>query len=132
GDGSFKAPSTYLSDSNPFAQTAGDLNHDRYPDLVMVDYNAQTIQVLLNDGSWTAPIPPPATVRSASLPSDEASSVRALTSRSRIVRASDSIDSIEIAPSFAETHTVSARRAAIAEEWVHELFPARVLVDFGV
>src|SRR5262249_12297892 len=57
GDGTFKPPSTYPAGVSPGEKAAGDLNHDRYPDLVVVNFDAQTIQVLLNDGSWTAPVP---------------------------------------------------------------------------
>src|SRR5262249_29943665 len=56
--GTFKPPSTYAATQGD-AQVAGDLNHDRYPDLVQVNHGAGTIAVLLNDGSWTEPVPPP-------------------------------------------------------------------------
>jgi hypothetical protein len=68
GDGTFRPPSSYYAASNPFAQTVGDLNHDGYPDLVLVNYNARTIQVLLNDANWSPPVPPPGPGRSADPP----------------------------------------------------------------
>jgi len=59
GDGTFKPPSTYAAGPSPGNKAAGELNHDRYPDLVVVNLEHETIQVLLNDGNWTAPVPPP-------------------------------------------------------------------------
>src|SRR5262249_19780029 len=68
GDGTFKPPSTYPAGYGPFTEAVGDLNHDRYPDLVVVNYASQTVSVLLNDGNWTAPVPPPGPGPSAEPP----------------------------------------------------------------
>jgi hypothetical protein len=65
GDGTFEPPTTYSTGLFAENKAAGDLNHDRYPDLVLVNSSHQTIHVLLNDGNWTAPIPPPSSGRPA-------------------------------------------------------------------
>src|SRR5262249_51318759 len=57
GDGTFNLPVKYAAGQVAVVAAAGDLNHDGYPDLVVADSDG-TVSVLLNDGSWMAPLPP--------------------------------------------------------------------------
>ncbi len=61
GDGTF-APKVVLplDDHQQFgAPAAGDLNNDRFPDLIVGGTKHQKTWVFMNDGNWPAPIPPP-------------------------------------------------------------------------
>jgi hypothetical protein len=59
GDGKFGRSAEYHTGQNyARAVAAGDLNGDGYPDLAVAD-KTNTISILLNDGNWTPPIPPP-------------------------------------------------------------------------
>jgi hypothetical protein len=68
GDGTFQTTSTYPAGNLPWTEAAGDLNHDRYPDLVTVNRQSQSISVLLNNGNWAPPVPPPGPGRLAEPP----------------------------------------------------------------
>jgi hypothetical protein len=58
GDGTFGAPTTYADiGNNQRGFAGGDLNNDRYPDLVITRFGSNKVTVLLNDGAWTAPLP---------------------------------------------------------------------------
>src|SRR5262249_31490428 len=61
-------PSPTPAGDHPWAEAAGDLTHDRSPDLVAVNRQSQSISVLLNNGNWTAPVPPPGPGRWAEPP----------------------------------------------------------------
>ncbi len=59
GNGTFQAPLSYTAGTAAQAIAAGDLNSDRYPELVVTDQASGSALVLLNDADWTSPIPPP-------------------------------------------------------------------------
>ncbi len=73
---------------------AGDLNHDRFPDLIVPDEKHQFLQVLLNDANWAPPIPPP--------PGPDPANVE-LSSRRHTERQSDGLGSEFKRPSDVET-----------------------------
>jgi hypothetical protein len=61
GDGTFQASQNYPGAPSPGLAT-GDLNNDRYPDLVVTKWTGcncpPMVLVLVNDANWTAPLPP--------------------------------------------------------------------------
>jgi hypothetical protein len=62
GDGTFQPPVNFWTGAGaPFG--SADLNHDGYTDLVVPRANG--VAVLLNDGNWTPPVPPPFSGRPA-------------------------------------------------------------------
>jgi hypothetical protein len=69
GDGTFQ-PSQDFPVAPALGLAVGDLNSDRFPDLVVIDNISApgNIHVLLNDGNWTAPMPPPGGGPSAAPP----------------------------------------------------------------
>jgi hypothetical protein len=67
GDGTFQPPLLFPAATGS-ALAVGDLNNDRYPDLVGGDFDAGQLAVVLNDGNWTAPVPPSGAGRPAQPP----------------------------------------------------------------
>ncbi len=59
GDGTFKPTQDFIFGTSSKGLAAGDLNNDRFPDLVVGDQAEDKVQVLMNDGVWTDPIPQP-------------------------------------------------------------------------
>ncbi len=59
GDGTFKPSQDFIFGTSSKGLAAGDLNNDRFPDLVVGDQEEEKVQVLMNDGVWAAPIPQP-------------------------------------------------------------------------
>jgi hypothetical protein len=62
GDGTLQS-SQYFTALGLGKIATGDLNHDRYPDLVRVHTGSKALYVLLNDRNWSSPIPPPPATR---------------------------------------------------------------------
>src|SRR5262249_32203766 len=59
GDGTFQPKQEFYSGAgNSEGAAAADLNNDRSPDIVHTSRPHADVRVLLNDGSWTAPVPP--------------------------------------------------------------------------
>jgi hypothetical protein len=50
GDGTFKAPVTYVLPGGPLGIAAGDLNGDHHPDLVVAQVTGGSVAILMNDG----------------------------------------------------------------------------------
>ncbi len=59
GDGTFKSSQDFIFGTSSTGVAAGDLNNDRFPDLVVGDKEENKVHVFMNDGVWTAPIPQP-------------------------------------------------------------------------
>jgi hypothetical protein len=57
GDGTFQSFQDYPVAAS-LGLAAGDLNNDRYPDLVVAPSLSSSVVVLLNDANWAAPMPP--------------------------------------------------------------------------
>jgi hypothetical protein len=58
GDGTFERAQNYPFGIGSFGLAAGDLNNDRFPDLVVGDRVNYDVRVMLNDTIWAPPIPP--------------------------------------------------------------------------
>src|SRR5262245_48304264 len=56
GDGTFGLHTEYAVDLS-LGLAAGDLNNDRYPDLVVAEGYGPLVHVLVNDGAWALPAP---------------------------------------------------------------------------
>jgi hypothetical protein len=55
GNGTFQAPLNFSSGvSDPEALAVADFNRDGFPDLAVTDFISNTVQVLINSGSWPA------------------------------------------------------------------------------
>jgi hypothetical protein len=60
GDGSFQTlPASYMAGRGPAALAVADFNGDGFPDLAIANYGSGDVSILLNDGSWPGPAPPP-------------------------------------------------------------------------
>src|SRR5207244_2353685 len=60
GDGSFQtSPVGYIAGSVPWSVAAGDFNEDGFPDLAVANSGSNDVSILLNDGVWLGPSPPP-------------------------------------------------------------------------
>src|SRR5262249_46531292 len=56
GDGTLQAPLNFSSGAvSPQGIAVGDFNHDGFPDLAIPDFFTNTVQVLINSGSWDPP-----------------------------------------------------------------------------
>jgi hypothetical protein len=56
GDGSFQASLDYSMPPS-YGLAAGDLNNDRYPDIVATSWKSPLIRVFVNDAQWASPLP---------------------------------------------------------------------------
>jgi len=60
GTGSFQMPHvSYIAGVYPAAVAVADLNGDSFPDLAVANFNSDGVSILLNDGAWPGPSPPP-------------------------------------------------------------------------
>lgn len=59
GDGSFASPITTAAGSSPHSVVVADFNGDGRPDVAAANGGSNTVSMLLNDGDWTPPPPPP-------------------------------------------------------------------------
>ncbi len=59
GTGTFQPAQNHPFGIGSYGMAAGDLNNDRFPDIVVGDTANNDVRVLLNDGNWPAPIVPP-------------------------------------------------------------------------
>jgi hypothetical protein len=60
GDGSFQTPPvSYIVGASASAAAVADLNGDGLPDLAVTDPRSGAVSILLNDGAWSGPSPPP-------------------------------------------------------------------------
>jgi hypothetical protein len=56
GNGTFQPPLSFpFGATKPGAVAVGDFNHDGFPDVAIPDYFSNTVQVLINSGTWPAP-----------------------------------------------------------------------------
>jgi hypothetical protein len=56
GNGTFQPPLSFpFGATRPLAVAVGDFNHDGFPDVAIADYLSNTVQVLINSGTWPAP-----------------------------------------------------------------------------
>ncbi|HUG89745.1 MAG TPA: FG-GAP-like repeat-containing protein, partial [Planctomycetaceae bacterium] len=61
GDGSFALPVTTATGSDPRSAVVADFNADGRPDAAAANAGSHDLSVLINDGDWLVPEPPPAT-----------------------------------------------------------------------
>jgi hypothetical protein len=128
GNGTFKAPAEFQASGSGFGFTAADLNNDRYPDLVVATDTPSTVDVLMNDGNWTAPVPPPGPGRQAVTIAVTPAPVARLVGTPAPVAAPE-----PVAARRAETEVRAVpHRAAIGDDWTGGLFPVRLLSESAV
>jgi hypothetical protein len=72
GDGTFQGPLNFASGTNsPTALAVADFNRDGFPDLAVIDISSNTVDVLINIGTWD---PPASTAATAALALTQSSS----------------------------------------------------------
>jgi hypothetical protein len=125
GNGTFQAPLLFPAATGS-ALAGGDLNNDRFPDLVAGDFDAGKLAVVLNDTNWTAPMPPPGPGGANRAPLLAAPAGVLPTRPPAAAHAPQPPGPDEARPTVTEAPAAPLRRVPTAKGWSDELFPVPV------
>jgi hypothetical protein len=117
GDGTLQAPLNFSSGAViPEGVAVGDFNHDGFPDLAIPDFHTNTVQVLINSGSWpalTTTTAAPALAASANPAAMTAGLLTMWTGLAPVTNASGSSAASQSSPESAPAHSDDRSSAVV-------------------